>query len=74
MLRVQIQPGVPIPPHYSTGSKRGYWREIFSKMKVGDSFFVPRRHFSMHNHYAKVLGHKYTARRQSDGMRVWRVA
>ena len=67
----EIENGVPVPPNGMYP-----WKE----MRVGDSFHVPNRPdkpapnmSAVSASAAKRLGTRYTVRRDSKGVRVWRV-
>lgn len=49
----------------------------FSRMEVGDSFFIPDdkirdRVYAAANSYGKARGQKYIVRKYGDGYRCWR--
>lgn len=77
MSKLSIEKGIPIP-RFVNGRPLIY---PFGDMKIGDSFFVPDvkkrfsiysqlRHFNERN--AKNI--KVVQRRESNGVRVWRIA
>lgn len=82
MSDIQIESGIPIPPRAGgTGRPSKY---PFDQLKPGDSFLVPhhdgnpvvtvRRMAAAVKGAAKRTGWKFTTRRLSEGLRVWRVA
>jgi hypothetical protein len=80
---IKLDKGVPIPPRTrGHGPHRKFpWEE----MEIGDSFFVPKKgkHYPqtdvsaksyVKRHLATMAGKKFAARRNSEGVRIWRVA
>jgi len=74
-MAIKIRRNVPIkPPRPSTGRPPKYpWAD----MRVGDSFYVPgmtpSQMSSAWRRARAKLGHKYSARTERDGVRVWRI-
>jgi hypothetical protein len=68
MVNLEISRDVPLPPH-----KRRYPYRV---MEVGDSFFVEGGKLQVvcNNNYrtGKKLDRKFIARREQEGVRVWR--
>ena len=68
MVNLEISKDVPLPPH-----KRRY---PYSVMEVGDSFFVEGGVLQVvcNNNYrtGKKLERKFIARKEENGVRVWR--
>ncbi len=71
---IKIEPGVPLP---SKGSKSGAWRNLLSKMSVGDSCFIPGIYSAgvsgRISRICKVLKIKTTTRTEGTGVRIWRI-
>jgi hypothetical protein len=69
-MSITIEAGVEIP---SEKKKNDY---PYKLMKVGDSFFVPGAKISIicNSNYrmSKMLGWKFIARKEREGIRVWR--
>jgi hypothetical protein len=70
VMNVEISQDVPLPkPHF---------RYPYGAMQVGDSFLVPGGKLQIvcnANYRAgKRLGRRFTARKDGDGVRVWRLA
>ena len=77
-MDIKIEKGIPIP----TFGKR--WiseREAFSKMKVGESFVLSPNNGQnliqfIQNIRAGLLSYyrgQYTARREGEGLRIWKI-
>jgi hypothetical protein len=71
---IKIEKGFPAPNAGAGGRKEKY---PWSKMKVGDSFFVPGKRiqqFGSHAwHAGRLLRMKFACRTQNGGVRVWRI-
>ena len=75
MEHIPIETGIPIPKGKPTERKFAY---PFSKMQVGESFFVPKTDSSFVGVYrTRLAPKKFTTRVEEvdgiKGVRVWRV-
>ena len=70
-MSIAIEKNIPIP---SDRKRNSY---PYKQMDVGESFFVPdiRIQVVCNNNYRanKITGMKFTARREGNGVRVWRI-
>lgn len=73
----KIEKQVPIPEKQDHSAKTKY---PFAKMEIGDSFFIPNvsKTFSIYSMVRQFNSWSGTAirvtqRRESDGIRVWRI-
>ena len=68
---IQIETKIPIPEK----KKRNFYP--YKAMQVGESFFVPdvptRLMCNNNNRVSKNTGMKFVARREGNGVRVWRI-
>jgi hypothetical protein len=68
---IQIDNKIPPPPD----KKRNFYP--YKNMQVGESFFVPevqtRLMCNNNNRVSKATGMKFVARREGNGVRVWRI-
>lgn len=71
MAKIKIDKGVPMPP---VTRNRPLTDHPLDRMKVGDSFFLPTRTPGALHYAAKRRGIKLSARREGEGVRVWRVS
>jgi len=69
---IQIDKKIPPPEE----KKRNFYP--YKSMEIGESFFVPevetRLMCNNNNRVAKATGKKFVARREGNGVRVWRIA
>jgi len=67
---LSVESSIPIP---KIRMRREY---PYKEMEIGDSFYVPMAKMQVvcNNNYrtSKLLGKKFIARREGDGVRVWR--
>jgi len=72
-MSIAIERNIPIPPERNR--KNDYPYEV---MDVGESFFVPdsdiQRVCNCNYRANKLLDKKFIARREGNGVRVWRTA
>ena len=70
MINVELEKGVPLPV-----SRKKY---PYKEMEVGDSFFVAEAGIqnvcNQNYRMGKKLGMSFIARKEGDGVRVWRTA
>lgn len=72
-----IEKGIPLPPPSVRGTSRSVYRELVSKMQVGDSVMVDKpQQATVILSAAKKLGFKASSRtdKVTKAVRVWRVA
>jgi hypothetical protein len=83
LVMPKIDKNVPIPKGLSVGdeTKSYHSKYPFSKMEIGDSFFVPHDQGafvvgSAASGYGRRHGKKFISRKTHDpyGVRIWRVA
>lgn len=69
---IEIQKDIPLPEQ----KKRNFYP--YKEMDVGESFLVPQGKIQIvcnaNYRASKVLEKKFIARREGDGVRVWRTA
>jgi hypothetical protein len=72
MVDITIDKNIALPPEKKSNNYP------YKNMKVGDSFFVANGVISVicNSNYrmSKQLNHKFTARKEGEGVRVWRTA
>jgi hypothetical protein len=70
MVSIDIQKNIPIPPE----KKRNVYP--YKDMEIGESFFVPTGKIQIvcnaNYRTGKQLGKKFIARKEEEGVRVWR--
>jgi len=70
MVSINIQKNIPIPPE----KKRNVYP--YKDMEIGESFFVPTGKIQIvcnaNYRTGKQLGKKFIARKENEGVRVWR--
>ena len=70
MVSINIQKNIPIPPE----KKRNVYP--YKNMEIGESFFVPTGKIQIvcnaNYRTGKQLGKKFIARKENEGVRVWR--
>ena len=70
-MSIAIEKSIPLPEQRK---RRSY---PYQEMDVGDSFFVdqikPQIMFNRNLEVSKKTGMKFTARREGNGVRVWRI-
>ena len=70
MVSIDIQKNIPIPPE----KKRNVYP--YKDMEIGESFFVPTGKIQIvcnaNYRTGKQLGKKFIARKENEGVRVWR--
>jgi len=64
-MEFKIEKGIEIPD--------GWSKYPFSKMEVGDSFFVKTKSGKSAYMYSKRHGMRFTVRKEGDGFRIWRI-
>lgn len=71
----KIEKGVPVPPHRAGAGAKGQSKYPFGTMNVGDSFTAALPAVKGVHRWLLVnkSSRKFTARREGDGYRIWRV-
>ena len=74
---MKIEKNIPVPPSVAGSPNKYQWRD----MEIGDSVFFdnePKVSQSKPSMAAKVWGHKknikFAARKEGNGVRIWRTA
>ena len=71
-MTLAVDKGIPLPEE----KKRNVYP--YKQMDVGDSFFAPGTKITvmcnLQYRMGKKTGMKFTARKEGDGVRVWRIA
>jgi len=69
-MSIEVEKNIPIPPE----KKRNVYP--YKQLEVGESFFVPTGKIQIvcnaNYRTGKQLGKKFIARKESEGVRVWR--
>ena len=69
-MNIVVEKNIPIPPE----KKRNVYP--YKSMEVGESFFIPTGKIQIvcnaNYRTGKQLGKKFIARKESEGVRVWR--
>ncbi len=79
-MSLNIEAGIPIPPHGAAGVPKRPRDYPFAQMRIGDSFLVPegeppRRVAVAASTDSKTSRRRYAIRTMADGrVRCWRVA
>jgi hypothetical protein len=70
-MTIQIEKNIPLPPD----KKRNVYP--YKSMEIGESFYVPQAKIQMicnyNNRAKKATGMKFIARKEEEGVRVWRI-
>lgn len=67
-----IQDDVPVPgPYMRPDHAMAY--ETARRLKVGQSFVIPKQRSGITANLARATGFKFTQRTEGDNMRIWRI-
>ena len=69
---MKIEKHIPIPPPSLNSEMRGL-TEALNTMQVGDSIHLLRDDTKLSCYYSRIPNKKFTGRKTTSGVRVWRI-